>query len=373
MGQKTNPNIFRLGKTKNWNLQYFEKKLSEASIYSFKSLEIKKFIYKFFKDNKFIIHNCKINYIDENSIYIYLSYYLTFDSKHDINLLNKKHNIKFIKKKKFFNPLATLSNKPKLKKITLKKKNSIIKNSVENYKDYQELNYSSYTLPILLQKQNILIANKIIKTEKNLLKKRSNFLKNYKKYLLIKSYENAKAIETNRFLSNFFESIHLFINKKINIFLTIKQLNKNLKQNIDRDKAKLFKKKLINFRKYNQNKFFKDGVNVIFTCSSQKNSANLLAQFIAVQLPKLKRHNFFLKFIKATLLLFNKNNLSNIQGIKIKIKGRFNRATRARHRIITIGNGVPNLTINSKIDYSEEIAYTSNGTLGVKVWIHEKI
>ena len=206
-----------------------------------------------------------------------------------------------------------------------------------------------------------------------MLKKRSNFLKNYKKYLLIKSYENAKAIETNRFLSNFFESIHLFINKKINIFLTIKQLNKNLKQNIDRDKAKLFKKKLINFRKYNQNKFFKDGVNVIFTCSTQKNSANLLAQFIAVQLPKLKRHNFFLKFIKATLLLFNKNNLSNIQGIKIKIKGRFNRATRARHRIITIGNGVPNLTINSKIDYSEEIAYTSNGTLGVKVWIHEKI
>ena len=383
MGQKTNPNIFRLGKTKNWNLQYFEKKLSEASIYSFKSLEIKKFIYKFFKDNKFIIHNCKINYIDENSIYIYLSYYLTFDSKHDINLLNKKHNIKFIGKKfflsqknnnkKFFNPLTVLSDKPKLK-ITLKKKNYIIKNSVKNYEKYQKLNYWSNTLPISLQKSNILTAKKIVKTKKNLLKiKRLNFLKNYKKYLFIKNYENAKAIETNKFLSDFFESIHLFINKKINIFLTIQQLNKNLKQNININKVNLLKTKLVNFKKYNQNKFFKDGVNLIFTCATQKNSANLLAQFIAVQLQKIKRPNFFLRFIKATLLLFNKNNLSNIQGIKIKIKGRFNGAPRAKHKIITIGNGVPNLTINSKIDYSEEIAYTSNGTFGVKVWIHEKI
>lgn len=383
MGQKTNPNIFRLGNTKNWNLQYFEKKLSEASIYSFKSLEIKKFIYKFFKDNKFIIHNCKINYIDENSIYIYVSYYLTFDSKHDINLLNKKHNIKFIRKKNFlskknnnkifFSSLPTLSNKSNFKTNYKKKISSIIKNSVKNYKNYQELNYCFNTLPTFTQKKNILTANKIIKTEKNSLKiKRLNFLKNYKKFLFIKNYENAKTIDTNKFLSNFFESIHLFINKKINIFLTLQQLNKNLKQNIDIDKAKLLKKKLINFKKYDQNKFFKDGVNVIFICTTQKNCANLLAQFIAIQLPKLKRHKFFLKFIKATLLLFSKNNLSNIQGIKIKIKGRFNGAPRAKHNIITIGNGVPNLTINSKIDYSEEIAYTSNGTFGVKVWIHEK-
>lgn len=383
MGQKTNPNIFRLGNTKNWNLQYFEKKLSEASIYSFKSLEIKKFIYKFFKDNKFIIHNCKINYIDENSIYIYVSYYLTFDSKHDINLLNKKHNIKFIRKKNFlskknnnkifFSSLTTLSNKSNFKTNYKKKISSIIKNSVKNYKNYQELNYCFNTLPTFTQKKNILTANKIIKTEKNSLKiKRLNFLKNYKKFLFIKNYENTKTIDTNKFLSNFFESIHLFINKKINIFLTLQQLNKNLKQNIDIDKAKLLKKKLINFKKYDQNKFFKDGVNVIFTCTTQKNCANLLAQFIAIQLPKLKRHKFFLKFIKATLLLFSKNNLSNIQGIKIKIKGRFNGAPRAKHNIITIGNGVPNLTINSKIDYSEEIAYTSNGTFGVKVWIHEK-
>lgn len=382
MGQKINPNIFRLGKTKNWNLQYFEKNHSEAPLYSFKSLEIKKFIYKFFKNNKLITHNCKINYIDENSVHIFVSYYLTFDFKNNINLLNKKHNIKFKQKKKylnikkntkqFINTLQTKSLNSKV--ISNKKKNYlIIKNSIKNYKNYKELNYCNNLLPTSIQNQSISIANTVIKPKKKFLKtKRLNLLKNYKRYLLIRNYENVITIQTQNFLSNFFESINLFLNKTTNIFLTIQQLNKNLKQNIDISKAKILKKKLINFKKYDQNKFFKDGVNIIFTSATQKNSASLLAQFIASQLSKIKRHNFFLKFLKATLLLFNKNNLSNIQGIKIKIKGRFNGAPRAKHKIIIIGNGVPNLTIKSKIDYSEETAYTSNGTFGVKVWICEK-
>jgi ribosomal protein S3 len=57
-----------------------------------------------------------------------------------------------------------------------------------------------------------------------------------------------------------------------------------------------------------------------------------------------------------------------IKGIKIKIKGRINRRPRAKYRIITIGN-IPFMTLKSDIDYSETTAYTSNGTLGVKVWI----
>lgn len=33
--------------------------------------------------------------------------------------------------------------------------------------------------------------------------------------------------------------------------------------------------------------------------------------------------------------------------------------------------GIPLLKINSKIDYFEETAFTSNGTLGIKVWVYE--
>lgn len=384
MGQKTNPNIFRLGKTKNWTLQYFEKKSTESSLYSFKNLEIKKFIYKFFKDSGLLLHNCKIYYLNENSLYIFFSYYLTFDSTICINSVNKKHNVKFITKKNntnykkkikhFFNVSSVRKQTSNVSNKTIKKKHLLIKKKIKNYNNYKKLNYSFSALPISLQKKNILTADKLVKLEKSYLKiRRLNALKNYKKHLLVNSYENAKTIETNNFLSKFFESLHLFLNKKINIFLTIQQLNKNLKQNFDVKKIKLLKKKLIILKKYEKNDFFKDGVNVIFTCATQKDSASLLAQFIAIQLQKIKRHNFFIKFIKTTLLLFNNSTLSNIQGIKIKISGRFNGAPRAKHRIIIIGKGVPNLTINAKIDYSEDIAYTSNGTFGIKVWIYEKL
>jgi len=122
----------------------------------------------------------------------------------------------------------------------------------------------------------------------------------------------------------------------------------------------------VSIKKYEKNEFFKDGVNILYTCSEKPNSADLLAEFISTQLQKLKRHNFFLKFIKSTLTIFKSPN------IKIKIKGRFNGAPRAKHKIITIGNGVPVLTLNSNIDYAEKTSYTSNGTFGVKVWIHEK-
>ena len=41
MGQKTNPNIFRLGVNKKWKTEFFEKKSQELSNYTFKDLEIK--------------------------------------------------------------------------------------------------------------------------------------------------------------------------------------------------------------------------------------------------------------------------------------------------------------------------------------------
>ena len=47
MGQKTNPNILRLGKTKDWKSKYLEKKPTELSTYIFKDIEIQKFIFKF--------------------------------------------------------------------------------------------------------------------------------------------------------------------------------------------------------------------------------------------------------------------------------------------------------------------------------------
>ena len=370
MAQKTNPNVFRLGKTKTWSSQYFEKKPTEIAIYSFKNSEIKKFIYKFFKDNGLIINNCNVHYSDENSLYINVSYYLTFNSTAAIKLMNKKQNIKTIggkpQGKSFYNDIKP---KPyeKNKKIYF-----ILRQHTQNYKNYKDINYF-HNLPSILRKRSYLKAYKAIELEQSSVRvRRLLFLKAYKKYLTSKNFNNAKTIETNKFLSKFFESLHLFVNKKINIFLTVQQLNKNLRQNFTFKKAELLKKKLIRLKKYEQNNFFKEGVNILSACLTHKNSASLLAQFLATQLQKIRRHNYFLKFVKAALKLFNSKTLSNIKGIKIKIKGRFNGAPRAKRRKINIGKGVSNLRISADIDYSAETSYTANGTFGVKVWTFKK-
>lgn len=97
MGQKTNPNIFRLGKTKNWDLKYFETKNSDISKYAFKNLELNHFILKFFEDNKLNVYSYKIFYA-ENSLYIFVSYFANFKSTMFLQPKRKQNFYEKIKK-----------------------------------------------------------------------------------------------------------------------------------------------------------------------------------------------------------------------------------------------------------------------------------
>nr|YP_009115299.1 ribosomal protein S3 [Berkeleya fennica]AJA05820.1 ribosomal protein S3 [Berkeleya fennica] len=357
MGQKINPNIFRLENTQEWNSKYFEKKSTEFSLYAFKDAEIKKFIHKFFNDNGLAVQTIKLYYL-EGSLHVFVSYLLTTKSIVLVNSLNKTQNIKVT---------------PQTKQTSNKKKYNKIKAGVKKYFHYQQLNHN-VNLRTLLKKNSLKKAKKIIKYNKQVLQvRRIKMLKYYKSYLATKNYKSAKNIKNNAFLEKIFESLAQFTNKKIKISLTLHQVNKDLKQTLTKKKLEVLKKSLTQLRKYKQNEFFKEGVNTLFSCVVKKRSSDLLVHFIANQLKKLKRHNFFIKFVKTTLSLFSGKTFSIINGIKIKIKGRFNGAPRAKHTIIQIGNGVPVLTLNSNISYSEATAYTSNGTFGVKIWIHEKI
>jgi ribosomal protein S3 len=132
------------------------------------------------------------------------------------------------------------------------------------------------------------------------------------------------------------------------------------------------KQKLTILRKYNQNKFFKEGINILVTSIAIKNPSKLLACFIATQIKTLKFHNFFIRFIKNTLtLLNNKVFFSTIRGIKINIKGRFNGNSRAENRSIWVSNLPPLLAQKSNIDYFKKISYTINGTFGIKLWVYQ--
>jgi small subunit ribosomal protein S3 len=86
----------------------------------------------------------------------------------------------------------------------------------------------------------------------------------------------------------------------------------------------------------------------------------------------MKRHNVFFNFLKQALIVFVMSSLSNVDGIKILIKGRLNGVPRAKKKLILVGN-VTTQKIEKNLDYSETTSYTTNGTFGVKVWISEKI
>lgn len=357
MGQTVNPNIFRLGKTKNWTSKYFAKKTPETSIYAFKDLEIRKFTDKFFKDNGLTVNNCKINYSDDGSLHVFVSYYLTLKSLSLISNLTNEQKINLIKVR------SRKSSKAKKKQRQLKK-------IIRNYVEYQNITHNNLVRNLVAKKNHNKAITSILREKQAFKTRRIKLLRFYKKFLTIRKFKQFNSVKANSFTTKFFNSLHFFLKKNIKIFLTLHQLNKNVHQEMNKNKIKFLKKSLIKLRKYKQNEFFKEGVNILFMSTTKHQMANLLSQFVSTHLAKSKKkHNFFLKFVTTTLTLFESNPDSNIKGMKIKISGRLNGRPRARHKIITVGNGVPAITLNSNMDYAESTAYTANGTLGVKVWI----
>jgi hypothetical protein len=186
-------------------------------------------------------------------------------------------------------------------------------------------------------------------------------------------YKNIKHIKLNNFSEQLLESLSIFTNKKFNIFITFQNLNKGLSLTLDNTQTLFLKKKLLELRRESRNIFFKETINILIIAVLKKNSAQLLAEFIASQLQTIKKHNFFLIFIKRFLnTLISEKKFSKVSGIKIAIKGRFNGAPRARKRIYVAGK-VPIITFDSTISHYQATSYTQNGTFGVKVWICGKI
>lgn len=383
MGRKTNPNILRLGVCKNYNFKYIEKKSTESALYSFKNLEIYNFIYQFFKNNNLKVQDCKINFFD-NNLHVYISYYSLLQSTTAVVLkkkLIKKRKDKILEKmrKKYFklknkekSNLLTLKKKKKLTKkirfleyyilLRIKRKKFFKRNKNILYKRYKLMNF----IKLLLQKKDIKNRSFLF-FKKGWIKKQRRYLYKSPVNASLKSLRNKK-----HFLSNFIESLNKFLNKNFKIYLTIKQLNKNLKKKVNKKDIKIIRKQIGKLYRYRRNEFFKEGVNTLFICCQQPKPTNLLADFIANQLKKTRRHNFFLKFLKKSLTLFKNHKTSKLKGIKIKVTGKLNRSYRARHKTVKVGNILPVLSIKSNIDYSEKTAFTPAGTIGVKIWACSK-
>ena len=344
MGQKTNPNIFRVGKVKEWKSKYIEKKSTESSTIIFRDLEIKKLVFQMFAKNKLQIHNCRVYYA-ESSLHIYISYFNFFSPP----TLNKPKRVK------------TYSKPFHSKTFKIKKNNA--KKQIYIAKAYKKTVSEQNRLKLV---QNFYFLNK--KTQ------RLNIINNLKIHQNIKNYNTLDSQRTKLFISKLFKSLAIFTKKKQAIFLNLKQLNKEttfFQTILKKNKLKL-KKNLTSLRRFQKHEFFKEGLNILNTFAMNDNNSLFLAKFIASCLKKLKRPNILLRFLDTVLKKLAKKKFCKFKRIRIKIKGRFNGAPRSRHKFVKIGPNLPMLKLNSKIDYGESTAYTANGTFGIKVWTYSK-
>ena len=97
MGQKTNPIILRVGKFLEWDSKYIEKKSLELPKQTLNDITIKSFLIKLLKDNGIRSEKLIVNQ-SENSLHIFINYYLSFNSAFEKNVAKKK--VKFLPKER---------------------------------------------------------------------------------------------------------------------------------------------------------------------------------------------------------------------------------------------------------------------------------
>ena len=348
MGQKTNPNILRLGITKNWKTEFFEKKKKELPLYVFKDLEIQSYIERFL-ESRMIVFKTSSGLKTKSSIPmgIFVHDYYQHYSNNSLNLyisyfVSSRSNFNVFEKKKSFLLVNSKGNK---KIISGNKKNLV-----------SDLDFS-----------NDLGSNK-----KNLnLPKTHNFSKDMygiKKYLNSNKFNssniyNFTSNSFNNSLENMLKVISNFTSNKFNVIVNFSCINKDFNH-----LSFLKNKKVRMLQKFKSIPFFKDGLELLFHVAFNKNSARLLAKFISFQLKVIKRPNFFLAFIKQTLTILISSKLSTLKGVKIILKGRLSKGPRAKHRILSIGD-VAVQSLNCNMDYFQTTTHNANGSYGIKVWV----
>ncbi len=123
-------------------------------------------------------------------------------------------------------------------------------------------------------------------------------------------------------------------------------------------------------KNYIQNNFFRNNKNINLRVEVQEikyfeESASIVAQNIVDQLEKRIP---FRRVMKSMLDQVMKNN--KIKGIKIELSGRLGGAEMSRKEWAAKGT-LPLHTIRADIDFTKETAFTTYGTLGVKVWLYK--
>ena len=195
-----------------------------------------------------------------------------------------------------------------------------------------------------------------------------------KKNILLDRVKSYSAVGLKKFQEILLKSLNAYTKNRICISITLQNLNRH--KNFSYAQIKGLKQIFKQLRNFVKKSFFKEAINILLVIISRRKSAKVLAEFISEQFRRnqlkmdqvtiSRKDNYFLGFLKQTIILLIKSEISCVKGMKIIVKGRFNRAPRARIRNIHFGK-FSLQSFNSKIDYHQSTAYTVNGTFGIKV------
>ena len=342
MGQKVNPNTFRLGINKTWKTSFFEKKNKELRECIFEDLEITYYIKRFFRMQGLQIHDYKV-YYSETSVNISIHYFVAS------SIFSQENP------KTFQNDLPKVLTSNKFKKIPaiganngvlgLKKKHHCLNKNFKSIFNYRNKIFTKFV------------------TKRNF-KNNSGLKFSLKRKLFL--LPNIFTERLNSDLRSFLVTLSYFLKSKHEVKLTLRCTNNNLI--LTPRETNNFKKNFMFLQKFKHLQNFHELTNICFMCLTNHNCSELLAHRISKELKTIKRHKPLIKFLNRFFNSFIKTNFSKILGLKILIKGRLNSAPRAKSKIINIGS-VPIQKITANIDFAQTTISNFNGSYGVKVWI----
>tara|TARA_B100001142_G_scaffold300436_1_gene325195 strand:+ start:21819 stop:23066 length:1248 start_codon:yes stop_codon:yes gene_type:complete len=365
MGQQINPIGIRIGLHRKWKSNWFldNKYYTNFLLLNF---EINKYLVGILRNDKvtsFVI-NCYISKISLQKLYICIFFYRLRrptsrklknkkkGGKLDYKKLNLKFNVNFkdfLLKKKFkqknkaiLNILIPKDNK-KIKIFNIKSSYMKQKNLIQNFDSKIKIK------KIRVKKKNSIRLDNKKKKNLKLIKKSLSELTNAKIYLIM--------VNALSFLK-FYEYLHEYSN-----------LYKLTRQG--EYERTFLNNQMISFYRYDV-KLISDAINVIYISLILKQPL-FLAQFIGYQLRKTPRNYRFgkiIQFLKQNITSVVKNR-KEILGCRVQFKGRLGgRRTRRARKMQFINEGImPLHSYDSKIEYGEAKGLTRFGVVGIKIWL----
>jgi hypothetical protein len=421
MGQKINPIIFRQSITKPEISSWISKKDYVANLQQ-QDLEIRNFMGFLLRSQGILLRSCKISR-SSRKLLIEVDFYFSsllakqskfFWAKNLFRTIKKKYvELKKMRDLKNFveeiqedsgetSDYKPIFNQKKAKYLLLpqkrkkaflhkKKQNFVFKTAVLTYKHrfFFYLLQKKKGEEKIFKKDKFSILGSVKKSSRtSLLRLRFGKLKklfvlkkfkyNFQNFHLKDSLYLAKndkkdLLELNkalcRSLHNFtgFEDIHLRIySTQLNFLPTLKLYRRHIEYKL------VYLQRSKDLRNY-----FSETLEILYFVlgTFTYGNAALLGKLISYMIETNRKHTNSVRFIKKSLQIFFQNlptSFFAVDGIKILIKGRFNK--RRRTKTIVIQEGQISLqTIRTPIDYYQTQAITLYGAFGIKVWLAKKL